>query len=193
MARENQVGDYLFTNKVDAQQALKEQEKINKIKEKLNNGYDVHLLYNVYNKCIETRTFRTPIGYDFLKDMRRALTDSDSVDSDILPIPMYTTFEHSADNAMERTMKFREETRQSQYKKKKDLNEAKFKWSLFVNVVLLIVVGIMFYITTTGSNPNILNYENAIINKYSDWSDELTERENLIREKEAQLNITFDD
>lgn len=193
MARENQVGDYLFTNKVDAQQALKEQEKINKIKEKLNNGYDVHLLYNVYNKCIETRTFRTPIGYDFLKDMRRALTDSDSVDSDILPIPMYTTFEHSADNAMERTMKFREETRQSQYKKKKELNEAKFKWSLFVNVVLLIVVGIMFYITTTGSNPNILNYENAIINKYSDWSDELTERENLIREKEAQLNITFDD
>ena len=193
MARENQVGDYLFTNKVDAQQALKEQEKINKIKEKLNNGYDVHLLYNVYNKCIETRTFRTPIGYDFLKDMRRALTDSDSVDSDILPIPMYTTFEHSADNAMERTMKFREETRQSQYKKKKDLNEAKFKWSLFVNVVLLIVVGIMFYITTTGSNPNILNYENAIINKYSDWSDELTERENPIREKEAQLNITFDD
>lgn len=192
MARENQVGDYLFTNKVDAQQALKEQEKINKIKEKLNNGYDVHLLYNVYNKCIETRTFRTPIGYDFLKDMRRALTDSDSVDSDILPIPMYTTFEHSADNAMERTMKFREETRQSQYRKKKDLNEAKFKWSLFVNVVLLIVVGIMFYITTTGSNPNILNYENAIINKYSDWSDELTERENLIREKEAQLNITFD-
>lgn len=193
MARENQVGDYLFTNKVDAQQALKEQEKINKIKEKLNNGYDVHLLYNVYNKCIETRTFRTPIGYDFLKDMRRALTDSDGVDSDILPIPMYTTFEHSADNAMERTMKFREETRQSQYKKKKDLNEAKFKWSLFVNVVLLIVVGIMFYITTTGSNPNILNYENAIINKYSDWSDELTERENLIREKEAQLNISFDD
>lgn len=191
MDRENQVGDYLFTNKTDAEQARIEEEKIRKLKEKLRNGYDINLLYNLYNKCLEARTFRTPVGFDFLKDMRNTLIDSPDIDEDILPVPLYTTFEHSADISLEKTVKYREEMRKANIKSMKDKNSTRFKWSLFVNVVLIIVVGIMFYITTTSNNPNILNYENAILNKYSQWSEELKEREENVREKEMKLGIEY--
>ncbi len=45
----------------------------------------------------------------------------------------------------------------------------------------------MFMIAVNSDNPNILNYETTIINKYASWDQELTERENKIREKEAEL------
>ena len=44
----------------------------------------------------------------------------------------------------------------------------------------------------TGENANIINYRNAIVNEYSDWEDELTEREQIVREKERELGISAD-
>ena len=41
----------------------------------------------------------------------------------------------------------------------------------------------------TSDNPNILNYENNLQNKYAQWEQELTERENVLREKERNLMI----
>ena len=48
----------------------------------------------------------------------------------------------------------------------------------------LCVIG-MFYISTTINSPTILNYEQEILNKYSSWEQELTEREQAVREKEV--------
>lgn len=36
---------------------------------------------------------------------------------------------------------------------------------------------------------NILNYENAILNKYAAWEQELTAREQAVREKEQESGI----
>ena len=41
----------------------------------------------------------------------------------------------------------------------------------------------------TGNNPNILNYQNAVLNKYASWEQELMEREQAVREKEQELGI----
>ena len=43
-----------------------------------------------------------------------------------------------------------------------------------------------------SENPNILNYEQNLINKYAQWEQELSERESIIREKERELNITIE-
>ena len=43
------------------------------------------------------------------------------------------------------------------------------------------------YITINGSNPNIINYERVLQNKYSQWEQELIQRESVIREKEREL------
>ena len=47
----------------------------------------------------------------------------------------------------------------------------------------------MFVITLTGNNPTILNYEQKLQNKYAGWEQELTERENAVREKERELSL----
>ena len=54
---------------------------------------------------------------------------------------------------------------------------------------LIAIVIAMFVIATTGSNPNILNYENALINKYAEWEQELRERELKVLEYENMYGI----
>jgi len=49
------------------------------------------------------------------------------------------------------------------------------------------VIG-MFAVAYTSEHPNILNYERVIVDKYASWEQDLTEREDAIREKELQLN-----
>lgn len=65
--------------------------------------------------------------------------------------------------------------------------------STILNVVLALAVVGMFAITLKSDNPNILNYEKQIINKYASWDQELTEREQAVREKERQLQIEAGD
>ena len=48
---------------------------------------------------------------------------------------------------------------------------------------------IMFVISTTGSRPTILNYERVLQNRYAEWEQQLSDREQVIREKERELLI----
>ena len=64
--------------------------------------------------------------------------------------------------------------------------------SVILNVLLVLAIIAMFTITLKSDNPNVLNYEKAITNKYAAWEQELTEREQRIREKEKELRIESD-
>lgn len=67
----------------------------------------------------------------------------------------------------------------------------RFQVSLFFAIVFAIAVIGMFTITfLSKDNVNILNYENAIIDRYESWENELQEREAAIQKKEAELGIT---
>ena len=69
MTRKNQIGDYLFQSTQDAELASKEYEKVTRLEEKMVDA-DIELLYKLYNKSIEKKTFRTPIGYDFMRNLK---------------------------------------------------------------------------------------------------------------------------
>ena len=45
----------------------------------------------------------------------------------------------------------------------------------------------------TGNSVNVFNYENALIDKYESWENNLKEREAAIREKENELGIEYTD
>ena len=64
---------------------------------------------------------------------------------------------------------------------------SKLRKSVILNVFLVLLVIVMFAITLTGKNPNILNYERALTDQYAGWEQELTEREAAVREKERAL------
>ena len=50
----------------------------------------------------------------------------------------------------------------------------------------------MFWIATHTDNPNILNYETVLTNRYASWDQELTERERQVRMMERELGIAQD-
>ena len=64
-----------------------------------------------------------------------------------------------------------------------------FRTSIAINVFLMLVVIGMVIITLMDSNPNILNYENRIVDRYAEWEQELEEREQNIKEREQELNL----
>lgn len=187
MNRELNVSGYLFKNMADADRARIEEEKIRQLKDKLQNA-DTALLYRVYNKSIESRTFRTPVGYDFMKDMKNYLEKQPDCPGEVLPVPLYTTFEHSAELSLDKLYENEKKEKVKIEQNKKEEKKALFLISVFANIILIILVGVMFYIVNTSSSPNIVNYENAIINKYSNWEQELTERENALIQRENNVD-----
>ena len=113
----------------------------------------------VYRKAIESRIFSTPIGWE------------------------YTVFAHRVGDEIRIPP-----SRIPQKKEKQDTRKGMII-SVIINVMLTAAVIAMFYIAMTSDNPNILNYENNLQNKYAQWEQELTERENVLREKERNLMI----
>ncbi|MBQ3036199.1 MAG: hypothetical protein IJD31_04635 [Lachnospiraceae bacterium] len=183
MNRENQVKDYLFSNTQDVLMAQEELEKIEKLEPKISQA-DIELLYKLYNKSIEKRTFQTPVGLEFMLKVKKILDNNPNTPGEVVPIPLYTTFDLTTKREQEAIQK-----RQQFMVKKKNDDAKKLKTSIIVNVVLALMVIAMFFIATTGKNPNILNYENAIINKYAEWEQELRERENRIVYYENEYGI----
>lgn len=57
-------------------------------------------------------------------------------------------------------------------------------FSLLGSLFLFLVAAGMVAITFMDQNPNILNYENRIIEKYEMWEAELENREQLLKDKE---------
>ena len=52
---------------------------------------------------------------------------------------------------------------------------------------MVAVILAMFVISFKSDYPNIINYRRAIVNEYSEWEQELTEREQAVREAERKL------
>lgn len=173
--KKNQVGDYLFKNIDDAKLAEKEAEKIMRLEEKIGEA-DTELLYRLYNKSIEKHAFKTPIGYDFMRKLKSILEADENTPGEVLPIVLEQSF--SGGTNIEPDVK--KEPKDNGYTK---IGQSPlFLWSLVTNIVLIILVILMFWIVSTGDSPNVLNCENAVINKYAEWEQELSERERLLKE-----------
>ncbi len=176
------VAGYCFVGEDDADLARQEERKIAYM--------DKHMDYSVpekvlmlYTRSIEERIFKTPVGYDYLRKMQDFLLNCPEINSkDVPPIRMFVNFKptmRSATNpAKERIVPA---------KSKKPVN--KLAISLVLNVTLAAAVVAMFAIALQSDNANILNYEEAVVNKYSSWEQELSQREKEIRQKERELGL----
>lgn len=177
---ERNIEGYHFSCDEDAKMALDEVKKINLISEKLSSNNPKAVLL-VYNKCIQSNMFTTPVGIDYLKRLQNYLRENPSVDNaEILDIPIRISYEDAL--AIKSNKRF-----QNIDKKEPKSYRKEFSFSLLLNIVLIVLVISMFVIALGAKNPNIINYENAITNKYSTWEQELTERERVIKEKEREI------
>ncbi|MDE7418549.1 MAG: hypothetical protein K2N44_19960 [Lachnospiraceae bacterium] len=180
------VDGFQFGTQQDAELARNEQLRIERLEEKLD-YQNYEMVSAVYKKALNNRVFKTPVGYDFLKRLQRILQENPLLDEEVDNIPVYGVYSmrESANQTIERIQASRKPV-------KKEKPKQEFfsrKTSILVNIGLLALVIIMFVISTTSSKPTVLNYERVLQNRYAEWEQQLSDREQVIREKEKELLI----
>lgn len=179
--QDNIVEGYSFFTEKDAALAAQEQKKIEYLESRMNYHNPTSIL-NVYCKAIREHVFKTPLGMQYLRHLQEYLQGCEEIAAEqIPPIPLYKNYDGE----------FREKTspaRQRVVPAKKKRSIA-LPMSIILNIALTIAIIAMFVITLQSDQPNILNYERAITDRYATWEQELTEREQLIREKERELKL----
>lgn len=175
------VDGFLFLSEEDAAAAREELKKARYLERHLDDqGADIIL--QLYQKALRDRTFQTPVGLAFVNELRGKLIEAGIEEFDIEPIPVYY-------DVVQNKMRSGFEAVKEEDKLEPKVAKKKFTFSVFLNVFLALLVAGMFFVAMTGKNPNILNYQSAVLNKYASWEQELMEREKAVREKEQELGI----
>jgi len=176
------VGGYDFLSEYDAQKASLDMSKIKLLEERVKASKPVDIKA-VYEKAIENKIFKSPIGWHYLAGLRDKLYEYGFSEEDIIPIPIPVSLtRHSAFENLSVKQRIRPEIKDTK-------GEFKRLFPVILNVFLIIVVIAMFIIASTSDSDNIINYKRNITNRYSAWEQELTEREKEVRKAEKKLGI----
>lgn len=181
LEQSNVVEGFSFSTEKDALLATQEQKKIEYLEERINYNSPKSVL-SVYQKAIQERVFKTPLGILYLRHLQDYLYERKEIkNEDIPPIPLYLNYEREIRKTTSPARK-----RVIPAKQKKSIA---LPMSIIMNIVLVIAIISMFVITLSADQPNVLNYERVLTDRYASWEQELTEREQVVREKERELNI----
>lgn len=161
-----------YPNDSEALKAVNEINGIKYVREKTDMS-NPKLVLNVYNKMLDKKLFTTVSGYRFLMELRDVLLKSNEIDKDqIRPIEAPSFGGES----------FAERKRsESPYK-------SKFINSLIINILFVITIIAMVFITTNSRNVNILNYKSRLESMYNEKENEIARLNSQLKEKEESLN-----
>lgn len=178
------IEGYYFGSFDDAKQANKEIKNAQYLNERVH-SMTVTQKKALYDKMLDEKVFNTPVGWEYLKYLRKCIIEEGISEDNLRPIPLYVTFtSKNDDNNLEHIAKMYVKPKKGEIKR---LNE-RIRISLLINIFLVIIVIAMFAITMNSSSPNIINYKKAIVNEYSEWEKELKDKESELKEREANLN-----
>lgn len=180
-----ETGGFLFLNGADASLAEKEQKQIVYLEKKLDYQNPEQILA-VFQKLVEEKAFKTPIGIIYLKKMQDYLLNKVNLDnkSRIPYIPVDIPCECTLPEKRTELNSIR-----SANQKRKQVQKSNYKISILLNMILVLALIIMFWVTLQSETPNMINYRISIENKYAAWEQELTERENYVREQERKVGM----
>lgn len=167
------VEGFYFESEKQAARAQKEADGIKYIKENTKMD-DPEVVLKLYNKLIQDEMLSTPVGMAFLVELQEFLIMSTDIDGEFIrPIPGNLC-----------AAWYKNDT------PKKPVRNKKYTVSLWINAVLCVIIAGMFLINyMSDNNVNIINYENALVDKYEFWESQLNDREAAIQQKEAELGI----
>lgn len=174
------VDGYRFATLADAETARLDLKRIKNLEDNLDYRKPQNVLM-LYHKALETRVLQTPIGFAYLLTIQEQLKRLGIPEDKIKPVPLNMTFTNKTE--ANRSIRRSIAARQSEYK-------GRFITSVCLNVLMAIVIAAMFAISLKSDSPNIVNYRRTIVNEYSEWEQELTQREQAVREAERKYGIT---
>lgn len=178
------VEGFFFGSYDDAKQANKEIKNAQYLDQRVNTMSSKQKLA-LYDKMLDEKVFNTPVGWEYLKYLRASLIEEGVDESLIRPIPLYITFTGKNDDGKE----YSHIAKMKIAPQKSELNSLKEKNRIML-IAILVLIGMvisMFVITTKSSTPNIINYKTAILNQYSEWEEELKEKEADLRQRERRV------
>ncbi|MCX4338795.1 MAG: hypothetical protein OSJ72_04050 [Lachnospiraceae bacterium] len=173
------VEGYRFATIADAETARMELKKIENLERNLDYRRPQNVLL-VYNRALDNRVFLTPVGFSYLQKMQKELIKWGVPADKVRPVPLYATFSNKTANS--RSIRLSVAQRHPEY-------QGRFVASLLVNFVLVVLVAAMVLFAWNSDTPNIINYRQAIENEYSAWEQELTQREQTVREEKRKLGM----
>ena len=178
-----ETGGFSFYTENDGRMAEAEQRKIEYLEERIDYTRPESILH-VYDKAIQEQLFKTPVGLLYLKKLQDFLLKQPKIDPErVKAIPLYDTYAEIQQKTSEPNKSNPQRIRQREQQK------ARFQISVVLNVLLVLAIISMFWISFSSDQPNIFNYERALQDKYASWEQELTAREQAVREKERELDI----
>lgn len=178
---EMKVCGFLFHDEKQAALALKESQKIQYLEAKIDYG-ELRKVQAIYEKAIQENVFETVVGLYYLKGIRDFLIREEPGYEELLP-PVPDPVSGLEPPARTKTARNLQREKQQELLKEKD---SRFFASLIINIILVIAIAVMFVITLKAEQPNILNYEKVLTNRYAAWEQELTRREQAVRERELK-------
>jgi hypothetical protein len=182
------VGGFLFSSPEDAELARQDLHRMEYLEQKIDYKVPANTLA-VYNKVLESKVFQTPLGWDYLHKMQIHMRKGGIPAADIAPIPIYSHLVAPViSEVAEGIAVSRIERRLTHEKAESAKLQTRFRHLASLCIVLGVLVLAMFVIAMTSNQPNILNYERVLQDKYAAWDQELTEREQAVREKEQELD-----
>ncbi len=173
------VDGFIFQTEEEAAQAQKEAAVIAQLGPKLKTARPQTVLA-LYRQMLEKNLFQTSLGLAFMRQVRAQLAEEESLAGEDIP----------AVPGEETETRIRTPRRRSNAEANAQLASYAKKLTFYRSLciaMLLIIIG-MFYITSTSSQPTIINYEQQLVNKYASWAQELEEREQAVLEREQALN-----
>ena len=173
------VNGYEFATREDYDKAKKEAESIVYIKAHTNMK-DKQQILKIYNKASENKMFHTIIGYDFMHQLYLYLIKNEVMEKQyIKTIPVdKTASQRELPEDVEAANKLAEQYRVL-YQDSKDKGKLQKIIICFLGGLILLMMVMVYF--------NYRTYdEDAVLDKYSAWEEELKERENAVTEKEQQ-------
>lgn len=191
------VEGYQFSSREEAQKAERELAKVKALNEKLDEE-NLQAIKTLYVTALDQQVFETQIGLSYLRNLQVHLIAEGELREDEKPIPVL--YSKATLETEKRLMKedyaaavgqMRDDMKKKIDGQKELVRQARQKFRILMAAVgvLAVLVVAMFAITLTGKNENILNYKNAVTNQYAEWEQELSEREDAVRQKELELGI----
>jgi hypothetical protein len=176
----NIVDGYFFEDEETLKEAKNEMEGVEYLKKRTNYSNPASVL-KIYNTVIEKKLFKTPIGYEFLRELQEYLFNNDKISADqIEAIPVYSP-------------KSKKKVKFNMPKIRRVVDKTSPYRSRFINMVILNVILILFlvlfiFISNNSKNLNIINYQNRLEAEYTQKEDNLVQWEKDLSEREKQLS-----
>lgn len=210
MSRQTIEGFY-FDDAAVAAIAAKEAETVRYIRSKTNLGR-LDAVYAVYTKLIDNNVFSTEVGYAFLAELYRILSESGAYQE--LPkiyiggnnVSVQKTTASSADitdrlsedelsaeeearivEAVHKRTQNLKDTSRTQVRNIREMYRDKLRnYKIVITVLAAVIIGLLAMVYFSDSSP-LLDAEQQVLDKYSAWQEELQLQEQELKDWEAEL------